>query len=320
MMNLKHWDKVERFDDHAERVTKFVFTKADAVVETVLYRYPTYDERTVICHSVMSGCPMGCRFCGTGDYFIRNLSADEIFEQVQYALDQTGVNPNDMKRLQLMSMSMGEPALNKNLEAAYDMMHANWPNAALLISSSGPDVSYDWIIEMAKRIPTVGLQFSVHESSDEARNKLIPFKKKLNLQQIADIGLRFQRETGRRPFFNYCAHDNNVSNEDVDRLMRLFYLQYWNATVSVICERNDGMPASNDHQKSLAEDFSAKLVNMGYDVRVFDPAGQDTIGGGCGQLHYVQKWIAQNPEKARPSIGHGMIKIHVPKKETECAI
>jgi len=316
-MNLKHWNKVERFDDHAERVTKFVFTKEDAVVETVLYRYPTYDERTVICHSVMSGCPMGCRFCGTGDYFIRNLSAEEIFEQVEYALEQTGINPNDMKRLQIMSMSMGEPALNKNLEAAYDMMHLNWPKAALLISSSGPDVDYKWIIEMAKRIPTVGLQFSVHESSDEARDELIPFKKKLNLQQIADIGMWFYDETGRHPFFNYCAHDNNSTNEDVSRLMAIFYPQYWCATVSVICERNDGMPASNDHQKSLAVDFGEKLVTMGYDVRVFDPAGQDTIGGGCGQLHYVQKWIAENPDKARPSIGHGMIKIHAPKNAIE---
>lgn len=313
-MLLRHWDNVERFDDEAERVTKFVFTKKDAVVETVLYRYPTYDERTVICHSVMSGCPMGCRFCGTGDYFIRNLSAEEIVEQVQYAINATGIHPMHMKRLQIMSMSMGEPALNKNLEPAYDEMHARWPNAALLISSSGPDVNYDWIIEMAKRIPTVGLQFSVHESSDAARDKLIPFKKKLSLQQIADIGMRFHDEAGRAPFFNYCAHDNNVSDEDVSRLMALFYPQYWNATVSVICERNDGMPASNDHQKSLANVFGEKLVTMGYDVRVFDPAGQDTIGGGCGQLHYVQKWIADNPEKARPSVGHGLVKVHAPKE------
>lgn len=70
------WDNVKRIDDEKENVAKLVFTKPDAVVEAVLYRYPTYDERTVICCSTQSGCPVGCRFCGTGDYFVRNLTAD----------------------------------------------------------------------------------------------------------------------------------------------------------------------------------------------------------------------------------------------------
>lgn len=306
------WDKIERYEDPAGLVTKFVFTKSDAVVETVLYRYPTYQKRTVICHSVMSGCPMGCRFCGTGDYFVRNLTSEEIISQVEYALEQTGIDPNTMDRLQIMSMSMGEPALCKNLEAAYDNFHARWPKAALLISSAGPDVNYQWIINMAKRIPTVGLQFSVHESTDEARDALIPFEHKLNLAQIAAVGERFHRETGRPPFFNYCAHDKNTSYADADRLALTFDPLVWCATVSVICEQNDGMPASNDYQKELAVEFAAKLVENSFDVRVFDPAGQDTIGGGCGQLHYVQKWMKDNPSMARPSIGFGKNKVHTP--------
>ena len=32
--------------------------------EAVLYKYNSYYDRTVICCSVMSGCPVGCRFCG----------------------------------------------------------------------------------------------------------------------------------------------------------------------------------------------------------------------------------------------------------------
>lgn len=311
-MKLKHWDKVERYEDANERVIKFVFTKADAVVETVLYRYPTYKERTVICHSVMSGCPMGCRFCGTGDYFVRNLTSDEIVEQVEYALSQCDVSPSEMNRLQIMSMSMGEPALNRNLEEAYETMNFMWPRGSLLISSSGPDIDYSWIINMAKRIPTVGLQFSVHESTDQARDKLIPFKKKLKLKQIADVGQRFFDETGRLPFFNYCAHDLNITEADALNLANLFPPEYWCATVSVICEQNEGLPASNDHQKSLANNFGNLLRDFEYNVRVFDPAGQDTIGGGCGQLHYVQQWMKNNPEKARPSIGFGKFKIHAP--------
>ena len=51
-----------------------------------------------------------------------------------------------------------------------------------------------------------------------------------------------------------------------------------------------------------------------YSARVFDPAGQDDVGGGCGQLHYVQQWFRDHPEQARPSIGASLPIIHSPKE------
>jgi len=321
---LKHWDDVKTFKDEGEQVTKFVFTKEDAVVETVLYRYPTYMERTVICHSVMSGCPMGCRFCGTGDFFVRNLTKDEMLEQVDYALwyacqelQLDAVNwtstPNDIEKLQIMSMSMGEPMLNKNVDKVYRTLHWLYPNAALLMSTSAPDVDYEWFFTLAEDVPTVGMQFSVHESTDEARNKLIPFEKKLTLTQMAAKGTEFAVRTNRKPFFNYCAGEHNSSPFDAMNLEVDFNPKIWEATVSVICEQDStGGAKSNQHQKDLAAKFSEHLVKLGYNVRVFDPAGQDTIGGGCGQLWFVQDWMKQNPEKARPSCGAGKEKVGAP--------
>ena len=43
------------------------------------------------------------------------------------------------------------------------------------------------------------------------------------------------------------------------------------------------------------------------------PAGQDDIGGGCGQLWFVQDWMRKNPELAKPSKGHGLPKVHTPQ-------
>lgn len=307
------WTNVNVFEDEKEHVKKYVFEKDDIAVESVLYRYPTYEERTVLCISTMCGCPMGCRFCGTGDYFVRNLTADEIVGQAEYILEtQIDVYPQDIKKLQIMVMSMGEPALNRALEEAFDRLYAKYPNAALLISTSGPKVSYVWIRNMSVRIPTVGLQFSIHESTDEARDKLIPFEKKLTLQEIADIGVQWYLDTGRKPYFNYCAHEGNNTYEDVSRLLAMFQPKIWNATVSVICERDSHAQATNDKQRDLAIEFGNKLVANGYDVRVFDPAGQDTIGGGCGQLHYYQEWIANNQDKCRTSVGFGIPKVHAP--------
>lgn len=121
--------------------------------------------------------------------------------------------------------------------------------------------------------------------------------------------------TGRKPFFNYCAADDNTSVEDVNRLRSIFDTKIWECTVSVICERNEGLPTKNNHQMTLANEFSSLMVLAGYNVRVFDPAGQDDIGGGCGQLWFVQDWMKTNTDKAKPSIGYGLAKVHVPKEK-----
>lgn len=307
------WNDIKRIDDETENVAKFVFSRGDAVAEAVLYRYPDYKTRTVICCSTQSGCPVGCRFCGAGDYFVRSLTAEEIVSQPAHLLDLVDCKPEEMGRLQIMFMSMGEPLLNlKGLVPALEELYRRYPTAALLISTSAPAVDYQLVTDVSIRIPTIGLQFSVHESTDAARDALIPFKSKLSLEEIAKEGHRWFTWTGRKPFFNYCAHDGNETAEDADRIRALFDPGIFCATVSVVCERSEGLPATNQHQRDLATSFAGRLVERGYDVRVFDPAGQDTIGGGCGQLWFVQRWMQDHPDKARPSIGRGLPEVHAP--------
>jgi 23S rRNA (adenine2503-C2)-methyltransferase len=312
-MKTTHWSEVRLIPDEAEHVTKYIFTNPNAVAEAVLYRYPDYKTRTVICCSTQSGCPVGCRFCGAGDYFVRSLSADEIVEQPIRLLEDVGCDPNEMGRLQIMFMSMGEPLLNMvSLVPAMRRLYQAYPKAALLISTSAPRTNYAALRQISCEIPTIGLQFSVHESTDEARNSLIPFKAKLSLEEISSEGVAWFEATGRHPYFNYCAHDRNDKDGDVSRLLSLFDPRVWCATVSVVCERDEGREARNERQRTLAIDFGSKLLSAGYDVRVFDPAGQDTIGGGCGQLWFVQQWLARHDGIARPTVGHGLPEVHAP--------
>lgn len=304
---------IKRIDSNEGNVAKFVFTGKDYVAESVLYKYPDYKTRTVICCSTMSGCPMGCRFCGAGDYFVRNLTGQQIVSQVEHCLNETDIAVKDIERLQIMFMSMGETMLNQSgMEYALEYLYQQYPNAALLVSTSAPRVDYTWINMKSSLIPTIGLQFSVHETTNEKRNELIPFKAKLSLEEIAHQGIQWHIATGRKPFFNYCAHDDNTFESDADRLLALFNPSIWEATISVICERNEGMPTRNSHQQELANIFSSKLLERGFNVRVFDPAGQDDIGGGCGQLWFVQDWMKHHEEKSKPSCGNGKPIIHVP--------
>ncbi len=310
------WNDIKRIYSSNANVSKYIFTKDDAIAESVLYKYPTYQERTVICCSTQSGCPVGCRFCGTGEYFVRSFDAKEIVSQPVKLLEDTGVDPKTMGRLQIMFMSMGEPLLNlKNLIPALHSLNAMYPNAALLISSIGPRIDYEPLLQVASEIPTLGLQFSIHESTDDVRNNLIPFKSKLTLAEISDMGERFfARTAGRTPFFNYCVHDKNNTVEDAERLLSLFDPNIWQATISVICERDETINRAHERQQELVDKFQELLKERNYRTRVFNPAGQDDIAGGCGQLHQTQKWFKDNPNMARPTVGYGLPVIHSPQE------
>lgn len=308
------WNQVKRIESSDANVLKYVFERSDAVAESVLYKYPTYEARTVVCCSTQSGCPVGCRFCGAGDSFVRSLSADEIVSQPLHLFADKGIDANAVQRMQIMFMSMGEPMLNfKNLAEAIRKLAVLFPRAALLVSTSGPSVDYEPLNQLSAEVPGVGLQFSVHESTDEARNALIPFKSKLNLREIAEKGTAWHHATGRRPFFNYCAHEKNSSLEDAKHLRAIFDPEVWEATISVVCERDEHIAAANERQRSLATGFRKALDDQGFSTRVFDPAGQDDCGGGCGQLWFVQNWMKNNPGIARPSIGRSLPILHTPR-------
>ncbi len=289
------------FESSDRNVMKFVFEdeaegqKKPIAVEAVLYKYPTYQERTVICCSVQCGCPVGCTFCGTGRFFHRNLSCNEIVEQVDTVLQYIDCDPSDIKKFQIMFMSMGEPFLNyNNTEKAIRMLNKFYPNAALLVSTSAPGYifreKFDQFIELSKEIKNVGVQFSLHESNDEARGKLIPTPT-ICVAGIAEYGYSWSKITGRRPFFNYCVHAGNPSQSNVDELRELFIPSVWEVTLSVICEKDQSMKAAIESQMDLISTFQRKMTNAGYSLRVFNPAGQDDIGGGCGQLWYFQEWL-----------------------------
>lgn len=275
-------------------VSKFVFEKRNIAVEAVLYRYNSYQERTVICCSTQCGCPVGCAFCGTGKFFVRDLTSEEIVEQVKTVLSYIDCDTKDIQKFQIMFMSMGEPFLNyAELQVAIQVLHNIYPNAQLLVSTSAPKnmfLFFNQFIELSKRIDKVGIQFSVHESNDQDRKRLI-HTATTSLMSIGVLGEQWAVASGRKPFFNYCVHENNSSDKNVAELLEHFNPDVWECTLSVICEKDNTMQNAITNKLDLIKRFSNKMLDAGYSIRVFNPAGQDDIGGGCGQLWYFQEWL-----------------------------
>lgn len=284
------------FESSEGNVWKYVFTTSDMVAEAVLYKYEDFYKRTVICCSTMSGCPVGCRFCGTGNQFIRNLTANEIINQIETILKDKGIEDISEigERFQIMFMSMGEPLLNWfEVDSSIKYFNQKYPNAELLISTIAPNEP-DAIREMikcSKEISKVGLQFSIHKSNDEVRDILIPYENKLSLQKIRDLGIIWWKETGRHPYLNYCVDGSNNTTEDIERLQNLFSPMIFNFTFSVICSKDENMKSAGFKNLDSIREFEKAFLTKGYNTRIFDPSGQDDIGGGCGQLWYVQQWM-----------------------------
>ena len=284
------------FESSEGNVWKYVFTKSDMVAEAVLYKYEDFYKRTVICCSTMSGCPVGCSFCGTGNKFVRNLTSEEILEQIKIVLKDKNIEDinNKGERFQIMFMSMGEPLLNWDaVDLAIRTLHTDYSNAELLLSTIAPNKPYaiNKMIQLSKDIKKVGLQFSIHKSTNDKRNILIPYDNKLTLEKIRDLGIIWWQKTERHPYLNYCIDGTNNTEEDIKNLQQLFSLVVFNFTFSVVCSPDENMKDAGFKNIDEIRKFEQAFLEKGYNTRIFDPAGQDDIGGGCGQLWYVQQWL-----------------------------
>lgn len=283
----------QKIDDPNGLVSKLVFEDNNgAIAESVIYRY---QDRGVVCFSVQSGCPVGCVFCGTGKNFIRNLSTREIQLQMKIGHEMIA----DCKKKQFMSMSMGEPMLNYYhlQEAIRDSTEIglNPEIDHFYVSTVGvndPEVLEE-ILNDGAVYPHFGLQFSLHSPYQNVRWKLLGrYSNLMTLSQIKLYASIWKAHTTKPVYFNYICK-NEPTPELTDDIHAIVEGQH--LTLSVLC--NTKGFAKGDPAPALA--FSEMILERhpDQDVTVFDPAGQDTIGGGCGQLLYVQKKLEQNKER-----------------------
>lgn len=281
------------FPSSEGNVWKYVFDFNGAVAEAVLYRYGSFEERTVLCVSVQSGCPVGCTFCGTGNRFIRNLTTDEIRTQVGKILADKRITGS--KKFQIMFMSMGEPFLNyENVHNAIVSLHKIHPAAQLLVSTMAPNQpeSLRRFISLSESCDAVGLQFSIHSLDKQVRDKLIPFKQKLSLIELRNYGIEWWHATNRQVYLNYVVTGDTDVHAVAYKFTTMFPANAFALTFSVLCSPDESMKTAGYRDMDKIERLRDICLDQGFNTRVFDPAGQDDIGGGCGQLWYVQKALS----------------------------
>lgn len=187
------------------------------------------NERWMIGVSCMSGCPIHCKFCATGQLKRwRNLTAEEIFEQVKFILDKhiNVWDPYQSKEFKINYTRMGEPFLNiDNVRKAIQMVDEYIPGIKVhhYISTIGIKGSdFSWIKE------NITLQVSLHSLNEDRRNDLIPYSNKMTIKELGQI----RTESNLKTTVNMTLVD--FADFDIEKLTSCFDPEYFFIKLSPI--------------------------------------------------------------------------------------
>lgn len=183
-------------------------------------------ERWMIGVSVMSGCPVGCKFCATGQLNgWRCLSSEEIVAQVQFAVSKhPEIKPNSCFEFKINYTRMGEPMLNVyQLRKAIREISSLYPNAHHYVSTIGIcGMDTGWVRD------NITLQLSLHSLDNARRDDLIPFPRKLSIHALG----RVRTNSNLKTTLNMTLVDE--ADFDISILRRYFDPDYFFIKLSPI--------------------------------------------------------------------------------------
>ena len=197
--------------------TKFCINGTNSLQD---YNIGSRAERWMIGVSCMSGCPVGCKFCATGQLkrWI-NLSELEILEQIQLILNKNEhLDPLQSKEFKINYTRMGEPFLNlQNIKSAIHVMSTAYPNTHHYLSTIGIRGSdFSWIEG------NITLQISLHSLDEDRRHELIPFGKAL--MSIEELG-QIRTKSNLKTTINLTLVDS--ADFEIDKLRQWFDPKYF---------------------------------------------------------------------------------------------
>lgn len=277
---------------HGTDVEKVLFTNAQhARVETVLLHYSGRRRGrkrskawSSLCLSTQVGCGLGCTFCATGALgLVRNLTADEICDQVLYFRLRTRVDS-------VAFMGMGEALANPHTFPALEMLCApelfGIAPRRITVSTVGFLPGLERLID---EHPQVTVTLSVHSPYDEERAALIPLQQRFPLAACLETLDAHVGRTRRKAYLAYLLlagiNDSDAHIRDLAALVRrrsrpeLFH-------VSVI-PYNEAAGVSRDHRRpddARIARFVGLLREAGVVATRRRQLGDD-LDAACGQLH-----------------------------------
>ena len=248
--------------------------------ETVESVVMEYKHGNSVCISTQVGCAMGCKFCAsTIGGKVRNLTAGEILDEVIFSEKVTG-----KKISNIVLMGIGEPLDNyenvvKFLKNVGDSRGINIGYRHISLSTCG---IVPGIYKLAEEKMPVTLSVSLHASSNDTRDKIMPVNKAYNIDELLKACKFFIKKVGRRISFEYAMIEGvNDTEKDAEQLSKLLK--------GMLCHVNL-IPVNSVKESELKRSsekaiykFKNMLEKKGLTVTVRRELGSD-ISASCGQL------------------------------------
>ena len=259
---------------------KFVLQLADgARVESVSMRTA---RRMTFCVSSQVGCALKCSFCATGLMGLqRNLHAHEIVAQVVAMGDFLDWQDD---RFNIVFMGMGEPLAN--LAAVSDAIRILHDGRGLNLGARRITVSTSGLVPQIRELGAmglpVGLAISLHATTDELRDQLVPVNRRWPIEELLEAAREYGQVVGRRVTIEYTLLGGvNDSAEDADRLAA--FARRLPSKVNIIPYNPVPGMAWKRPSPAAIDAFAARLYPHAPAVTVRNTMGGE-IWAACGQL------------------------------------
>lgn len=197
---------------------KFLFQLSDSrLVESVWMKYKHGNS---VCISSQVGCRMGCSFCASSlGGLERNLTPAEMLDQVYAITLLTGERVSNV-----VVMGTGEPL--DNYDNLLTFLRMLTDENGLNISQRNVTVSTCGLVPQIKKLAREDLQItlalSLHATTDEKRQQLMPIAKRYSIDELMDACSYYFEQTGRRITLEYSLVAGvNDSDRDAERLCRI---------------------------------------------------------------------------------------------------
>ena len=234
------------------------------------------------CVSTQVGCAMQCTFCLTGKMgLLRNLTAGEIVGQVRVMAHALKLLD---RRFNIVLMGMGEPL--HNYDETMKALRILGADCGLAVGPRRITLSTVGVFPALERLATESvmpnLAVSLHATTEDLRDRLVPVNRKYRLAELIAVCRRFPTKRREHITFEYVLlRDVNDSVTDAKRLVKL--LTGIRAKINVIpLNEAAGIPyrRPSDHQ---INQFASTLAKSDLIVSVRKSRGRD-IRAACGQL------------------------------------
>jgi len=261
------------------------------------------EKKWVLIVSTMFGCPVGCLMCDAGGQYRGPLTKHEILSQIDYMVTRRFPNRDvPVEKFKIQFARMGEPSLNPAVLEVLEDLPERYRAPGLMpsissIAPAGSDGFFDRLKRLKMALYGNGrfqLQFSIHTTDPELRDRLIPVRK-WSYAEIAAYGEAFHAPGDRKITLN-AALAKGIPFEapvlrryfDPDR----FLIKMTPINPTYTAARN-GLASYLDPQ--LAEDRDsvvASIRDSGFEVIVsIGEPEENLIGSNCGQ--YVMRHLGE---------------------------